>query len=176
MKVENTECFDDISIYTVEVPVREHKTPEVIEAKQKEIENLEKYEVFEEVKYEGQETVGSRWVITKKGKAYGQKKNVKGRLFAKGFQEIEAPQSDAPTMLRESMKLFFAVAANQDFRLRSMDIRAAFLQARELDRDVFLMPPKDIRKEGYIWKLKKPLYGLNYASRKFWFRVKASFK
>ena len=85
------------------------------------------------------------------------KKNVKGRLVAKGFQETEAPQSDAPTMLRESMKLFFAVAANQDFNLRSIDIRAAFLQANELDREVFLMPPKDIRKEGYVWKLKKPL-------------------
>ena len=51
----------------MKVPIREYKTPEVIEAKQKEIENLEKYEVSEEVKYEGQETVGSRWVITKKG-------------------------------------------------------------------------------------------------------------
>ena len=34
-----------------------------MEAKQKEIENLEKYEGFEEVRYEGQETVESRWVI-----------------------------------------------------------------------------------------------------------------
>ena len=69
LQIENTECFDDVSIDTVEEPVREHKTPEVVEAKQKELENLEKYEVFEEVKYEGQETVGSRWVITKKEKA-----------------------------------------------------------------------------------------------------------
>ena len=42
MEVENSECFDDIIIYSVEVPVREHKRPEVIEAKQTEIENLEK--------------------------------------------------------------------------------------------------------------------------------------
>ena len=32
MQVENSECFDDIAIYTVEVPVREHKLPEVIDA------------------------------------------------------------------------------------------------------------------------------------------------
>ena len=115
MKIENTECFDDISIYTVEVPVREHKMPEVIEAKEKEIENLEKYGVFEEVKYEGQETVGSRWVITKKEKADGQKKNVKGRLVAKGFQEIEAPQSDAPTKLRESIKSFCCSGSKSKF-------------------------------------------------------------
>ena len=55
------------------------------------------------------------------------------------------------------MKLFFAVAANQDFKLRSMDIRAAFFQVRELDRDVYLLPPKDLRNDGYVWKLKKPL-------------------
>ena len=60
MKVENAECFDEMTIYIVEVPVKEHKKPEVIEAKQREIENLEKYEVFEEVEDVGQETVGSR--------------------------------------------------------------------------------------------------------------------
>ena len=176
MQVENSECFDEMTIYTVEVPVREHKKPEVIEAKQKEIENLEKYGVFEEVEDEGQETVGSRWVITKKEKADGQKKNYKGRLVAKGFQEKEAPQSDSPTMLRESMKMFFSVAANEDFKLRKIDIRAAFLQAKQLDREVFLQPPKDIKRDGYIWKLKKPLYGLNDASWKFWLRVKKIFK
>ena len=45
-----------------------------------------------------------------------------------------------------------------------------------MDREVFLQPPKDIKREGYIWKLKKPLYGLNDALRKFWFRVKKIFK
>ena len=40
IKIENTECFDDVAIYTVEVPVKDHKRPEVIEAKDKEIENI----------------------------------------------------------------------------------------------------------------------------------------
>ena len=40
---------------------------------------------------EGQETVGSRWVITRKEKLDGQKQNYKGRLVAKEFQEKEAP-------------------------------------------------------------------------------------
>ena len=73
------------------------------------------------------------------------------------------------------MKLFFSLAANEDFRLRSIYIRGAFLQAKDLDRDVYLMPPKDVRKEGYIWKLKKPLYGLNDALGKFWLKVKNLF-
>ena len=79
-------------------------------------------------------------------------------------------------MRRESLKLFFALAANQDFNLRSIDIRAAFLQAKNLEREIFLLPPKDVQKEGIIWRLKKPLYGLNDASRKFWLKVKEVFK
>ena len=85
MQVENSECFDEITIYTVEVPVIEHKKPEVIEAKQKGIENLEKYGAFEEVEDIEQETVGSRWMITRNEKADGQRKNYKDRLVAKGF-------------------------------------------------------------------------------------------
>ena len=147
----------------------------MVEAKEKELENLTKYGVFEEVEDNGQERISSRWVITKKEKADGQKTDYKGRLVARGFQEKSAPQSDSPTMLRESMKLFFSVAANEGFSLRSIDIRAAFLQAKDLEREIFLLPPKDMKKEGLIWKLKKPLYGLNDASRKFWLKVKAVF-
>ena len=54
MQMENLECFDEMTIYTVEVPVKEHNKQEVIEAKQREIENLEKYEVFEEAEDVGQ--------------------------------------------------------------------------------------------------------------------------
>ena len=39
-----------------------------------------------------------------------------------------------------------------------------------------MLPPLDIRKQGVIWRLKKPLYGLDDASRKFWLRVKEVLK
>ena len=69
-----------------------------------------------------------------------------------------------------------ALAANQNFKVVSMDIRAAFLQAKTLDREVFVRPPNDIKKEGVIWKLLKPLYGLDGASRKFYLKVKETLK
>ena len=84
-RMENTECYDDIAVYTVEVPATEHKKPEVVEAKEKELENLTKYGVFEEVEDTGQERITSRWVITKKEKADRMKVNYKGRLVAQGF-------------------------------------------------------------------------------------------
>ena len=130
------------------------------------------FDTFEEVKDEGQKTVGSRWVITRKEVHDGQKTAFKARIVAKGFHEEEKPQSDSPTAMRESIKIFMAVAANERFNLMSFDIRAAFLQSKVLDHEVFVEPPKDLKKEEILWKLRKPLYGLDDASRKFWLRVK----
>ena len=84
-KMEKIVCFLENSIYVVEVPVREHGKAEVIEAKEKEIENLKTYETFEEVNDEEQETIGSRWIVTEKEKQDGKKQNYEARLVAKGF-------------------------------------------------------------------------------------------
>ena len=78
------------------------------------------------------------------------------------------PQSDSQTASKDGFKLLMAVAANEEFHLASVDIRAAFLQSCVLDCDVFVLPPENIRKPGKVWKLKKPLYGLDDALRKFW--------
>ena len=66
--VEN-ESFGDVAVYTVEIPTKEQNTPEVKEAKLKEVENLMRYEVFEEVDDCGQKIIGLRWVVTQKEKA-----------------------------------------------------------------------------------------------------------
>ena len=91
LQLENSECYDDVAIYAVEVPVKEHKNIEVIEARNKELENLFNYDVFEEVDDLGQDTIGSRWVITKKEKADGQKTVFKGRLVARAFRRNNLP-------------------------------------------------------------------------------------
>merc|ERR1712115_116660 len=105
-----------------------------------------------------------------KQKHDGQKTRYTARLVAKGFQEVDQPQSDSPTAAKESFKLLMALSANFNFKIVSMDIRAAFLQAKTLYREVFVRPPKDQEKEGVIWKLLKPLYGLDDTSRKFYLK------
>ena len=62
----------------------------MIEANQKEIENLKMYETFEKVDDEGQESIGSRWIVKEKEKHDDQKQNYSSRLVAKGFQERSA--------------------------------------------------------------------------------------
>ena len=47
LKLVNSVSFLDISMYTVELPVSEHRQPEVKEAKMAEVNNLLDYDVFE---------------------------------------------------------------------------------------------------------------------------------
>ena len=56
---QNSKCFDPFTIYVVEVPSKDHNTPEVIDAKEKEIKNLKDFDTFEEIEDEGQKKVGS---------------------------------------------------------------------------------------------------------------------
>ena len=69
MSIDRNKCFDDeITVLTVEVPKQFHNLPEVVKAKAKELENLNKYGTFDEVKDEGQDKITGRWVIMKEMK------------------------------------------------------------------------------------------------------------
>ena len=48
------------------------------------------------------------------------------------------------------------------------DVQAAFLQANNIQREVYVQPPEERRKPNIVWKLLKPSYGLRDASRQ-WF-------
>ena len=66
LRVANTVSFSDICSYVIELPISEHWKPEVKAAKRIEVKNLMDYETFKEVQDEGQDTIGSRLVITQK--------------------------------------------------------------------------------------------------------------
>ena len=54
LQVEKSVYLMDYQIYSVEVPIKDHGKPEIVAAKNKEIENLKFYETYEEVRDEGQ--------------------------------------------------------------------------------------------------------------------------
>ena len=53
-----------------------------------------------------------------------------------------------------------------------MDIKAAFLQSKDLDRTVFVKPLRNLKKVGIIWELQKPAYGLNDSPRNWYNSLK----
>ena len=87
-------------------------------------------------------------MVTEREKHDRQKQAFKARLVARRFQEFLKQQSDRPTASKDSFKMLMAVAANLRFKLASVDIKAAFLQSKVLDRYVFVEPLSDVKKPG----------------------------
>ena len=144
---------------------------EVINAKEKEIENLIKNDVYEKVDDEGQKAISCKWVITDKETSDGGRK-VKARLVARGFEEMLIDKRvDSPTCSRQGLRLVFATASTMGWKLKAMDVSSAFLQGREIKREVYVKPPAGICEKGKLWRLKRCLYGLADAPREWYERV-----
>ena len=90
--------------------------------------------------------------------------------MAKGFQEDNDQRTDSPTLSKTSMRCIFAIAAANGWKVRSVDMKSAFLQGRTLQREIFLKPPLEFG-PGILWKLNKAIYGLNDASREWYLKV-----
>ena len=46
------------------------------------------------------------------------------------------------------------------------------MQGKSIERDVLVMPPFEAKEDDVIWKLEKVVYGLDDASRNWYFSVK----
>ena len=141
--IGNDEIINDTLV--IELGVEAQKMPEVQEAMRKELLNMVNYGVFgNKVKGKiGMNIVGTRFVNTKGEVQDGQKTKFKSRLVCQGYKELDKAQSDSPNANRESLRLFLSLSAVLGFRsLTSMDVSAAFLQANDIRRDVYVKLPK----------------------------------
>ena len=78
----------------------------------------------------------------------------KARLVAKGFEENnkDTPK-DSPTCSKEVLYTMLALTAQKQWKLNAIDIKAAFLQGDEIDRELFVIPPKEANTTN-IWRIK----------------------
>ena len=54
----------------------------------------------------------------------------------------------------------------------SLDMKTVFLQGNQIDRDIFIKPPKEANVQGSMLKLNKVIYGLADTSCAWYLRVK----
>ena len=158
----------------VMIPAERHLNPDVVESKIAELENWKKNEVVDVVEDKGQRRISTRWVITEKEFPDGNIKP-KSRLVIRGFEEKEKDdlQKDAPTAAKTSLRIAFGIAVDNDWDVVCIDIKAAFLQSRLIEREVFVVPPKEANVEdGKLWRLRKPAYGLVDAARSWYLSLK----
>ena len=138
-----------------------------------EIQKFIGFEAFKSVEDNGQYAIKTRWVFTEhddESKGY----KLKARLCMRRYteQNTENIRVDSPTAHKDSLKLALAIGANENFEIISGDIKAAFLQGRSLDREVFVHPPIEAKQEGKLWLLQKGAYGLMDGSRLFYLEMK----
>ena len=167
----NMENIQDLQL----TPIESHmiilfNSTEVAKAKEYEIKNWVNNDVFEEVEDIGQQTISVRWVITEK--PLDDKFETKARLVARGFEEETSQlKKDSPTCSRETVSLVFWIASGNKWDCHTVDVKVAYLQGDDIERNVYLRPPEEFA-NGQIWKLKKTVYGLCDAARAWYIRVK----
>ena len=162
---------DHEECYVVTIPTSRHSEDVVIKAKVIELTNWKQREVYDEIKDCDQNVITTTWVITEKPST---ELGVKARLVVRGFQEQnQSIEVESPTVFKNTLKVVLAIAANQQWQLTTIDIKAAFLQGNKIERNVYVIPPKEAHVEkGYLWRLRKTVYGLNDAARAWFISVK----
>ncbi|CAK0848912.1 unnamed protein product [Prorocentrum cordatum] len=101
-----------------------------------------------------------RWVLTWKiDPAETGGRRAKARLVILGFQDpdLTTEESYAPTATRTARQVFPQKAANLKMRVAKGDVKSAFLQGEELDRDLFVKPTGEIAemlglRSGQVWQ------------------------
>ena len=162
--IDDEQAAVETETFVMNIPRHLHNEKRCIEAKEKEFDSWEKFDVFEEVADVGQPRIGTSWVVTEK--LINGVQGVKARLTVRGDQEDKSNiRKDSPTIRKSNVKIFCAVAAKEGWNIKSIDGTAAFLQGAPIERDVFVLPPKERRVPGILWKLKIPVYGLTDAAR-----------
>ena len=138
----------------------------VAEAKLKELQKWKNYKVYEEIPNEGQRIISCCWVSTEKPTVNGTV--IRARLVARGLEEESyVLRKDSPTCSKESLCLIFTIISSNHWEVNSLDIQSAFLQGKSITTDVYLMPPEEAGTEK-LWKLKKCVYELTDASRRWY--------
>ena len=91
--------------------------------------------------------MSTQWVVTPK--LIECELSTKSRLVARGYEKDSSQiRIDSPTCVKESLRLILSVAFLYVWSIHSLDMKAAFLQVKVVDRDPYLRPPKEANVPG----------------------------
>ena len=154
-------------IFVTEEAAKTQIDQAVKSAKEAEIRKWLEEHVYTEVRDEGQDRLSTTWVVTNKGDNI-----TKARLVIRGYEEQDSEiRSDSPTCSKDNIRLALGIAAGNEWVVHSLDVKAAFLQGKAIEREVYVKPPKEFRKDSVLWRLNKVVYGLCDASRNWYLKV-----
>ena len=82
-------------------------------------------------------------------------RTVSARLCARGDKESQPNRTDCPTASKPALRTSLSVAASKGWKL--IDFTAAFLQGKDIERELYILLPKDIQSEkpDLVWRVVK---------------------
>ena len=144
------------------------QTSAIYQAKLQELASWNERDVYEEVPNNGQPYMTVRWVVTQKN--VKNQPVTKARSVAHGFQETQDFRKVSPTCSQESVRLTLAIIASMSWKLKSLDVKTAFLQGQIIDRTIHILPPPEAETQA-LWKLRKCIYRPADAPRCFYMHL-----
>jgi hypothetical protein len=116
----------------------------------------------------------STWVFKRKRTPDGQVKKLKARFCVRGDQQIEGIDffdTYAPVVSWSTVRLLLILSVLLGLATKQVDYTLAFVHA-DLKDDVYVRMPRLFERPGYVYKLKKSLYGLRQAPLNFFLYLK----
>jgi hypothetical protein len=150
-----------------------------IEAMKKELDALDGMEAWEVVPREkaiktGRKIITSTWAFKHKQYPDGTVKKLKARLTARGDQQVEGVDyfdSFNPVVQWSTILLLLVLSMMLNLKSVQVDYTLAFVQA-PTENNVFVEMPRMFDVPGYMFELKRNLYGLCEAPRNFFQHLK----
>ena len=121
--------------------------------------------------------VSCKWVYRVKYGANGEVTHYKACLVACGFTQVygqDYQETFAPVTRLETLWLLLAYAVQEDWEVRQIDIKTAYLYG-DLDEEILMEAPDgyDVP-TGHCLLLRKALYGLKQAGRQWYLKLKGA--
>ena len=121
---------------------------------------------------EGAKLIGCKWIFKTKWDVNDNVERYKAHLMTKGSLQregIDFKETFSPVSMKDSFRTIMALVAHFDLELHQMDVKTTFLNG-DIDEMIYMVQPENFvlgDLKNMVCKLKKSIYGLKQASRKW---------
>jgi Reverse transcriptase (RNA-dependent DNA polymerase) len=109
-----------------------------------------------------------KWVFAYKFDTDGYLTKFKARVCVRGDLQETEQETYAATLAARTFRALMAIAAAFDLEMAQFDAVNAFVNS-DIDEEILCFPPEGFERPGWVWHLRRALYGLKQ-SPVLWYR------